>query len=57
MEEDLLGAGIMNNPELVAINFATFEQLKSIPGIGEKIANTIVAVRESSGNTRGPMVL
>ena len=50
MEEDLLGAGIMDNPELVAINFATFEQLKSIPGIGEKVANTIVSVRESSGN-------
>ena len=49
-EEDLLGAGIMNNPELVAINFATFEQLKSIPGIGEKVANTIVSVRDSSGN-------
>ena len=38
------------SPELVSINFATFEQLIAVPGIGDKVANTILSVRESCGN-------
>ena len=38
------------SPELVSINFATFEQLTAVPGIGDKVANTILSVRESCGN-------
>ena len=38
------------SPELVSINFATFEQLIAVPGIGDKVANTILSVRESCGS-------
>ena len=36
--------------DLVSINFAGKDQLKSVPGIGDKVANAILSVRESSGN-------
>ena len=36
--------------DLVSINFASKDQLKSVPGIGDKVANAILSVRESSGN-------
>lgn len=36
--------------EKIAVNFASKDQLMSVPGIGEKIASAILSVRESSGN-------
>ena len=34
----------------VAINFATLDQLQTIPGVKEKLARAILSVRENSGN-------
>ena len=36
--------------EKIAVNFASKDQLMSVPGIGEKIASAILSVRESSCN-------
>ena len=38
------------SPELVSINYVTFEQLTAVPGIGDKVANAILSVRESCNN-------
>ena len=35
---------------LVAINFGSFDELQTIPGIGPKLADLILSVRDSSGN-------
>ncbi|MBQ7359175.1 MAG: ComEA family DNA-binding protein [Lachnospiraceae bacterium] len=44
------GKGKTNAPnQLVNINTATLEQLKDLPGIGEKRARDIVSYRESNG--------
>ena len=41
--------------EKIAVNFASKDQLMSVPGIGEKNASAILSVRESSGNTTKPV--
>ena len=38
----------MQNP--IRVNFATVEDLQSIPHIGPKVACTLIALRESQGN-------
>ena len=40
----------------IAVNFASKDQLMSVPGIGEKIASAILSVRESSGNITKPVL-
>ena len=42
--------------EKIAVNFASKDQLMSVPGIGEKIASAILSVRESSGNITKPVL-
>ena len=34
----------------VRINFASVEELQTIPGVGEKLAGLIMSIREKSGN-------
>ena len=41
---------MMEEKGKVAINFATFDELVRVPGIGEKLANAIVSIRRSKGN-------
>ena len=41
----------------VAINFATLDQLQTIPGVKEKLARAILSVRENSGNITPDVLL
>ena len=41
----------------VAINFATLDQLQTIPGVKEKLAKAILSVRENSGNITPDVLL
>ena len=41
----------------VAINFATLNQLQTIPGVKEKLARAILSVRENSGNITPDVLL
>lgn len=41
-----------NLDELINLNTATFDQLDSLPGIGEKTANAILALRDQLGAFR-----
>lgn len=39
-----------NNDELISINNSTIEELIKLPGIGEKIANSIIEYRKNNGD-------
>ena len=41
----------------VSINFATLDQLQTIPGVKEKLARAILSVRENSGNITPDVLL
>ena len=45
------------NMSAVAINFATLDQLQTIPGVKEKLARAILSVRENSGNKTPDVLL
>ena len=45
------------NMSAVAINFATLDQLQTIPGVKEKLARAILSVRENSGNITPDVLL